>query len=114
MAFRVADKHRSATLDYLRERELISAAYLEARLDVSLSNGTVIESVTYIVDRDHDQYCAGLELEDQAQIIAAAHGGRGPNSEYLHSTAEQLESLGIGDKDLNWLSRRVIAISPSG
>jgi len=48
-------------------------------------------------------------LETQAQIIATAVGGRGPNAEYLHNTASHLHQLGISDGDLDWLSQRVDA-----
>jgi cation transport protein ChaC len=59
-----------------------------------------------VIDPDHDQYCQ-LELEEQAQIIAVAIGGRGPNTDYLHNTADHLRRLSIEDDDLNWLSTRV-------
>ena len=95
------------TLAYLRERELISSAYLEKRLPVTLADGEVVEAVTYVIDRDHVQYCGHLTLEEQARIIATAHGGRGPNTEYLYNTAAHLAELGLPDEDLNWLTERV-------
>lgn len=91
----------------LRERELISSAYLEKSLEVDLSDGRRVEAVTYVIDPDHVQYCGGLDLEEQAVIIARAVGGRGPNTEYLYNTADHLEQLGIHDKELTWLVRRV-------
>ncbi|MCF6444119.1 gamma-glutamylcyclotransferase [Nereida sp. MMG025] len=100
-----------AVLTYLRERELISSAYLETWQPVTLADGRDVEAVTYIIDPHHEQYCAGLSLEDQAQIIAKAVGGRGPNTEYLWNTATHLHSLGINDPDLDWLSGRVRALA---
>ncbi|MBY5931638.1 gamma-glutamylcyclotransferase [Tateyamaria omphalii] len=110
VALRVAPGTEDATLAYLRERELISSAYLERMLQVGLSDGRQVTAVTYVIDPDHVQYCGGLPLEEQAQIIAQAHGGRGPNSEYLYNTAQHLSELGVADPDLDWLSRRVAAI----
>ena len=110
VALRVAPGTEEPTLAYLRERELISSAYLEKTLDVDLSDGRKIAAVTYVIDPDHVQYCGGLPLEEQAQIIAHAHGGRGPNSEYLYNTAQHLTEMGVADPDLDWLSRRVAAI----
>ena len=101
---------RDAVLAYLRERELVSAAYLEKRLPIRLQDGREVEAVTYVIDPDHTQYCGALDLEEQARIIAAAHGGRGPNAEYLHNTVAHLGELGIDDPDLAWLSRRVRAL----
>ncbi|MEM8655751.1 MAG: gamma-glutamylcyclotransferase [Pseudomonadota bacterium] len=110
VALRVAPGTEDTTLAYLRERELISSAYLEKRLDVALSDGRRVAAVTYVIDPEHVQYCGGLPLEEQAQIIAHAHGGRGPNSEYLYNTAQHLAEMGVADPALDWLSRRVAAI----
>ncbi len=103
----VATHEQDAVLAYLRERELISAAYLEKVLKIDLQDGRQVEAVTYVVDADHVQYCGGLDLEEQAQIISRAVGGRGPNTEYLYNTTAHLNELGINDYDLNWLLRRV-------
>jgi len=107
LALRVAAGEEDRTLEYLRERELISSAYLEASHAVSLQDGRVVQAVTYVVDADHVQYCGGLPLAEQAEIIATAVGGRGPNTEYLHNTASHLKELGIRDPDLEWLSQSV-------
>ena len=45
--------------------------------------------------------------EEQAQIIARAQGGRGPNTEYLWNTAAHLAQMGLRDPDLDWLADRV-------
>ena len=107
VAFRVADDVAGATLVYLRERELISAAYLEQVLPLQLADGRMVQAVAFVVDRDHVQYCGGLALEEQAGIIARAVGGRGTNAEYLFNTADHLAELGIADSDLTWLAQRV-------
>lgn len=107
LAFRVAPGRQEETLTALRERELISSAYLETRQEVRLADGRQVEAVTYVVDPGHAQYCGGLALEEQARIIATAAGGRGPNSDYLWNTAAHLDTLGIADPDLAWLAARV-------
>lgn len=111
LAFEVDGKNASQVLDYLRERELISSAYLEIILPITLREGRQVDAVTYVIDPDHVQYCGALSLEEQAGIIATAVGRRGPNDEYLHSTADHLHELGISDADLDWLSLRVNALS---
>lgn len=107
IAFRVAGEHARGTLADLRERELISSAYLETTQVLNLKDGRKIDAITYVIDRDHEQYCGGLPLEEQAQIITHAQGGRGPNSEYLYNSADHLEELGLRDADLSWLAQRV-------
>ncbi|WP_047996577.1 gamma-glutamylcyclotransferase [Puniceibacterium sp. IMCC21224] len=110
LALRVIEGTEAQTLDYLRERELISSAYLERILDIELSDKRTVQAVTYVIDADHVQYCGGLPLEEQAQIIANAAGGRGPNAEYLFNTARHLTELGIPDAELQWLTGRVEAL----
>lgn len=107
LALAVHPDEESRVLDYLRERELISSAYVEKRLRVDLADGRKVEAVTYVIDPGHVQYCGGMDLEDQAQVIARAHGGRGPNDEYLFNTATHLHELGIRDPELDWLADRV-------
>jgi len=109
MAFRVAPAAHDETLAALRERELISSAYFETILPLSLADGRAIEAVAYVIDPDHEQYCGGLPLAEQAEIIARAVGGRGPNREYLFNTADHLADLGIEDAELSWLARAVRA-----
>lgn len=113
VAFRVTPGAEDQTLAALRDRELISSAYLEARLTVTLSDGAAIGDVlTYVIDPAHEQYCGDLSLETQAQIIASASGGRGPNDAYLYNTASHLAELGLADADLDWLVSRVRALKP--
>ena len=106
VAFRVEPGAEAATLAALRERELISSAYLETTLEVETREGKVA-ALAYVIDPDHDQYCGGLPLEEQARIIAKAIGGRGPNRDYLWATVAHLTELGISDPDLDWLGAEV-------
>lgn len=105
VAFRVEPGHEAATLFALRERELVSSAYLEMTLPVTTEAG-VLDALAYVIDPDHVQYCR-LDPEAQARIIAQACGGRGRNCDYLWSTAAHLAELGIRDPDLDWLAERV-------
>lgn len=109
VAFRVEPGHEAATLFALRERELVSSAYLEMTLPVTTEAG-LLDALAYVIDPDHVQYCR-LDPEDQAQIIAQACGGRGRNCDYLWSTAAHLAELGIRDPDLDWLAERVRALT---
>ncbi len=109
VAFRVQDGAEPETLAALRERELVSSAYLEEWLPLQLQDGSEVTALCYVIDPAHVQYCT-LPLEEQAQIIAQAIGGRGRNCEYLFNTAGHLAQLGIGDADLEWLCDRVQAL----
>jgi cation transport protein ChaC len=108
VAYRVAAPEAEGVLAYLRERELVSYAYDEARLPVRLDGGgDEVEAVTYVTNRTHPQYRGDLSLEAQAAIIARAVGPRGPNTDYLRNTIEGLEALGIEDAELLRLAELV-------
>jgi glutathione-specific gamma-glutamylcyclotransferase len=107
VAFRVTPGAEQIATAALRERELISSAYQEATVQVTLASGADVTALTYVINRDHAQYAAGLPLEQQAQLIARRHGVRGPNRDYLFATVNHLTSLGISDPDLDWLVTRV-------
>ena len=110
VAFRVQPGAEAETLAQLRERELISSAYLERELSLRLADRRDLAALAYVIDPDHDQYCGGLPLPEQARIIADAVGGRGPNRDYLFATADHLAELGIADADLTWLAAQVRAM----
>lgn len=106
VAFRVAEPERDAVLSMLRERELVSSAYREETVSLTLDCGSPLAALAYVIDRDHRQYCQ-FDLERQAQMIARAKGGRGPNAEYLLNTAAHLADMGIRDAEMEWLVARV-------
>lgn len=109
VAFQVADDEVDTVHAQLRDRELISSAYYEDTVELLSDEGQKIAALAYIINRDHEQYCQ-FDLEKQAQIIAHAVGGRGPNTEYLFNTADHLTDLGIKDADMEWLVNRVRAL----
>ncbi len=111
VALEVTAGHEDQTLIYLRERELISSAYVEKELSVQLVSGREVTALVYVIDEAHEQYCGDLALEEQAQIIARAIGGRGPNTEYLYNTAAHLMEVGLHDPALEWLHNRVKALT---
>lgn len=106
MALRASQDDAPAILAMLRARELVSSAYVERILPVTLASGETVQAVSYVIDPDHEQYCK-LSLERQAQVIACAVGGRGPNTEYLWNTVAYMRQIGICDPDLEWLDLRV-------
>jgi cation transport protein ChaC len=105
----VAPEQQAQTLEYLRERELISSAYIEKNLMIDVKDVGQVQSVAYVIDEEHEQYC-DLTLQEQANIIAHAIGGRGPNWEYLRNTVNFLNDSKIYDADLQWLEAEVTKI----
>ncbi len=107
LAFRIGPENATEALAELRERELVSSAYLERQERLALSDGRLVPALTYVVDTAHEQYTGALSLERQAEVIAGAVGGRGPNSDYLFSTAMHLSELGMEDVELTELAEMV-------
>ena len=108
MAFRVGPEHVPATLDYLWEREMINRTYQPKLLPINLGCGRrVAAACTFVVDREHSQYCPCLDEGEMADRIACCAGERGPNIEYLANTVDHLERLGIRDARLSALMHEV-------
>jgi len=107
VGFRVPVAERAGALRELRARELVSYAYREAWVPMRLEDGREVTAVTYLADPGHAQYTGPLGAEEQARIITAASGNRGPNRDYLVNTVRHLAELGITDPGLDALLTRV-------
>ncbi|AZO45576.1 MULTISPECIES: gamma-glutamylcyclotransferase [Mesorhizobium] len=107
LAFRVPGGLRDEVITYLRERELVTNVYLERMLKVRLDSGRTVEAVTYIVDRQHEQYAGALDAAHAAAVVRGAVGQSGINEDYVLSTLEHLKALGIRDHWLEDVARQV-------
>lgn len=105
VAFQVKPEEEDTVLAMLRERELISSAYVEQIVRLQVGDVS-LDALAYVIDPDHAQYCQ-FDLETQAKMIARAVGGRGPNPEYLYNTSDHLIEMDIRDADMTWLVDRV-------
>ncbi|TPL43182.1 gamma-glutamylcyclotransferase [Mesorhizobium sp. B2-4-6] len=107
LAYRVPENLRDEVLSYLRERELVTSVYLERMLDIRLNGGGSVEAVAYTVDRQHEQYAGGLDVDHAAEVVRGAVGQSGRNEDYVLSTLEHLKALGIRDHWLEEVGRRI-------
>ncbi|TPN76877.1 gamma-glutamylcyclotransferase [Mesorhizobium sp. CU2] len=107
LAYRVPSNLRDEVLTYLRERELVTSVYLERMLGVRLDGGEAVEAVVYIVDRNHEQYAGALDADEAAKVVRGAIGQSGNNEDYVLSTLEHLDALGIRDHWLEEVGRQV-------
>lgn len=104
MALRIPEDDHDQVRAYLHRREMTSSAYREEVLPIALEDGRTVPAIAYVMRRDHWQYAGNLCPSEQARIIARAHGGRGPNAEYLFNTAQHLVEIGVVDKAMQKLS----------
>ena len=68
----------------------------------------IIRALTFCIDRNSGRYVSGLSEPEIANVLARAVGSRGSMAEYLHSTVEHLERLGIHDAHL-WRLQEMVA-----
>jgi cation transport protein ChaC len=98
---------------YLRERELVSYAYLEQLEPLTLDSGEEVPAICYIVDRSHAQYAGGLALARKAGVITKARGSAGDNLAYLENTTAHMRALGIRDEECEALLAMIRSGAPS-
>ena len=106
IAFRVAEKHRAATVAYLREREQVTSVYREVMRSVWLENEARqrVSALTYVVDRGHVQYAGRLSLAEQLRHVRQGHGQSGINRDYVLATVKAIEAEGFRDAPLHQLA----------
>jgi cation transport protein ChaC len=106
IAFRVATRLRSATIDYLRGREQTTHVYREVMRSVWLENEARqrVSALAYVVDRGHVQYAGRLSLAEQLRFVLQGHGRSGNNRDYVLSTVKSIEAQGFRDAQLHQLA----------
>jgi cation transport protein ChaC len=109
IAFRVAAEKRDVVIEYLREREQVTAVYLERARPVRLDDGSIVTALAYLVDRSHPQYAGKLDEHTMFRLVAGAEGNSGHNRDYVLNTAAHLAELGIADTFLERLAKRLAA-----
>jgi cation transport protein ChaC len=107
VAFRVAAQRRDDTLSYLREREQVTAVYLEVSLPARLLGGRDVSCIAYVVDRTHPQYAGRLPDSDLLALVAQGHGLSGSNVDYVRSTHDHLLAIGIVDPALSLVAEHL-------
>jgi len=107
VAFRVDAANREAVIRYLRDREQVTAVYLERSAPVHLESGERVLALTYVADRRHPQYAGRLDRRKMLHIVRMGSGRSGPNAEYVTKTHRHLLEMGVRDPELEWLAREL-------
>ncbi len=106
VAYRVAPDAAVTELDVLWRREMSSwvyrplwvTAYMQRRQEPAL---------VFAVNRLHERYVTGLDSGTVVRYLATGEGLNGSCREYLFDTVEHLRELGIRDRRMEALARRV-------
>jgi cation transport protein ChaC len=109
IVFRVKAGAEPETIAYLREREQVTAVYVEAFRKVKLldDSGRTVDALTYLVDRNHAQYAGALPLEEQLRLVRGGKGQSGANIDYVLNTLRHLQAGGVHDPRLAALAARL-------
>jgi glutathione-specific gamma-glutamylcyclotransferase len=110
LALRVAAGDRDRVARQLEHRELQENIYFCRRVAVTTPRGR-LSAYAFVINRADPIYAGRLELAEIAARIAAASGERGPNRDYVANTVRRLDELGIADRTIHALMRRLEEIS---
>jgi cation transport protein ChaC len=109
VAFRVKAALREPTIRYLRDREQVTAVYVERLVQVTLESRERVTALTYAADRLHGQYAGRLDRETMLAVVRAGRGQSGDNAAYVTETHDHLAAIGVRDSELEWLAERLRA-----
>jgi cation transport protein ChaC len=115
IAYLVAARNRTATIEYLRGREQITGVYRETWRRVWLDDDPQksVHALCYVVDRGHRQYAGRLSLAEQVHFARQGHGRSGACRDYVLAAVKELQALGIRDADLHVLAEHLKGIHES-
>ncbi len=108
LVYRVPAAEAAGTIEYLYEREMITAVYLPRWVRVGTADG-MVTAATFVVDTGHRQYAGRLSPERMVELILQGQGSNGPCVEYLENTVRHLHALGLRDRSLVRLQALVAA-----
>jgi len=100
--FKIAPAREAEVLAYLDGRELVTNVYRRRRLRVSTARGP-LAAWGYVVRREHEQYAGKLAAARLLELVRHGVGQSGHCRDYLRSTVDHLEEMGIVDGPLHAL-----------
>lgn len=110
VAYRIKGEHVGEEFSVLWRREMISDGYIPRWVTLHTAEEPVT-ALAFVINRACPRYAGRLPDAEAARAIAAASGALGSNAEYLLSTVEHLDALGIPDRRLHALRRHLTEAS---
>jgi cation transport protein ChaC len=107
MVFEVAGDNWASVRAYLEAREQVTMVYRDVIRPVTLADGRRVAALTFVVNEQHEQFAGRMSLEEQLAMVRAGVGISGRNVDYVVNTARHLQSLGIEDRTLMDMARRL-------
>ena len=94
VAFRIAPEVVDEELDIIWKREMLAGAYRPRWLRVMDARGK-FNAITFVIDRNFKHYAGQLPESEIVRLLATAGGRLGTCREYLESTVQQLDLIGV-------------------
>ncbi len=109
-ALRIERNAAATEIDILVRREMVSGAYVPRWLKVAIDGiGERVPALVFLINRRHARYARALPDDRIVAAIAAARGPLGACRDYFDNTVAALERLGIRDRTIERIRRKVIA-----
>jgi cation transport protein ChaC len=102
-AYLVAEADGPEIARYLDDREMLGEVYDPRWVEMRFPDGSRARAYAYVADRHHPHYAGKLTPEEAADFILQGCGERGTCLDYLTSTVQHMDELGIADSALHEL-----------
>ena len=109
-AFLLAANDVPQVMDYLYDREMDTNCYQPKFINVRLGDDRRVSAYNFIVRRDHQQYTGKLSIEQTVKLVRQGVGPMGTALEYLQSTLDHLDELGMVEGPLHDICARTKAV----
>lgn len=93
-------------LDLLWRREMLTRSYRPVWVAARTAQGTA-HAIAFAANLEHGRYRGGLDPETMARYLANGAGPLGRCCDYLFNTVAHLRDMGIRDRRMEALARRV-------
>ena len=108
MAFRIEAKDRDAAMAHLMARETAKGEYHLRWLTLFVEGSPApITGAAFVVNHANEHYAGPQTPDEAARLVAQGHGRRGPCADYLRNTVTHLQEMGIRDRALERVLKKV-------
>ncbi|MEQ8701312.1 MAG: gamma-glutamylcyclotransferase [Bauldia litoralis] len=113
VALRVRRDKVEEEFDIVWRREMVSGAYRPRWVRLRTDAGTV-HAVAFVINPIHPRYAGDAREDDIIEALATAEGPLGACVDYLNNTVDHLDEMGIVDRPLRELRKKVAGVRAQG
>ena len=110
VVYRLAPGEIESELDIVWRREMLTRSYRPVWVTARTRRGFA-HAVAFAANLGHERYRGGLDEATMARYLANGAGPLGRCCDYLFDTVQHLREMGIRDRRMEALERRVRALS---